>query len=315
MNIEQLKYFIQAVESGSVNSAAPKFYLTPQAMNASLRRLEKEFGSELLERNKKGLQLTPQGALFMEYAQRVLNQYEQMQIYLQEYGAKKENVAGTLSVYTSSVFTEQFLPTQISKFMQVYPEALVKIVMADAKNILSLFQQGYSRVALLTISSEIIDEYLKMNKELSLHWIPLLEDEIVLCAQNNHPLMRENLITIKCLEDYVGEHSSKISFYHVLTGTTLGTTYPKVVCDSNTIEMHKNLISDHGVITCMPKLAYHYQFQHDKFAAVPVEMRSSVMHGILYREDLQNDGSILINTFVQSLQRHFQLRYGEYKFR
>ena len=70
-----------------------------------------------------------------------------MQIYLQEYGAKKENVAGTLSVYASSVFTEQFLPMQISKFMQVYPEALVKIVMADAKNIdysIDFFQKYFS---------------------------------------------------------------------------------------------------------------------------------------------------------------------------
>lgn len=312
MNIEQLRYFIQAVESGSVNSAAPKFYLTPQAMNASLRRLEKEFGSELLERNKKGLQLTPQGALFMEYAQRVLNQYEQMQVYLQEYGSKKEDVSGTLSVYASSVFTEQFLPAQINKFMSVYPNALVKIVMADAKNILSLFQQGYSRVALLTIGSEIIEEYLEKNKELSLKWLPLLEDEIVLCTQNNHPLMRENLITIKGLENYVAEHNSKISFYHVMTVRSLGIEYPKAVCDSNTVELHKNLILNHGVITCMPRLAYRYQFQQDKFAAVPIEMKYPVLHGILYKEETGAEGDTLVNTYVQSLQRHFQLRYGKY---
>lgn len=311
MNIEQLHYFVHAVETGSINAAAPKFYLTPQAMNASLRRLEKEFGSELLERNKKGLQLTPQGSLFLEYAQRVLSQYEQMQSYLQEYDAQKENISGTISVYASSVFAEQFLPGQISKFTQVYPHALVKIVMTEAKNILNLFTQGYSRVALLTIGREAIDEYLAENKELPLKWITLMEDEIVLCTQNNNSLLAEKFITSAILEKYIKEENGQISFYHVLTGRELLQDYQCAICDSNTAELHKNLILEHDVVTCMPRMAYRYQFQREEYFAVPVAMNTKLVHGLLYLEDEQDDDYDLITCFVKSLQRHFALRYGD----
>ena len=72
MNIEQLHYFLQVVESGSVNAAAQKFYMTPQAINASIRKLEEEYESPLLIRSKKGVTLTPQGHVFASYAKEVI---------------------------------------------------------------------------------------------------------------------------------------------------------------------------------------------------------------------------------------------------
>ena len=51
MHIEQLKYFLSVVEHGSVNSVADTFFMTPQAINASLRKLEAEFDSPLLIRS------------------------------------------------------------------------------------------------------------------------------------------------------------------------------------------------------------------------------------------------------------------------
>ena len=106
MNIEQLRYFLQVVESGSVNAAAQKFYMTPQAINASIRKLEEEYESPLLVRSKKGVTLTPQGHVFASYAKEVIEKNEKIHLLLQAYNAHDSNLSGTLSVFSASIFTE-----------------------------------------------------------------------------------------------------------------------------------------------------------------------------------------------------------------
>ena len=40
MHIDQLTYFVHVVETGSINATAQKYFMTQQAINASLKKLE-----------------------------------------------------------------------------------------------------------------------------------------------------------------------------------------------------------------------------------------------------------------------------------
>ena len=42
MNIDQLNYFLSVAETGSINASAQKFFVSQQAVNASLKKLETE---------------------------------------------------------------------------------------------------------------------------------------------------------------------------------------------------------------------------------------------------------------------------------
>ena len=75
MHIDQLTYFVHVVETGSINATAQKYFMTQQAINASLKKLENEVGSPLLVRNYKGIKLTPQGHIFLYYAKNILQQH------------------------------------------------------------------------------------------------------------------------------------------------------------------------------------------------------------------------------------------------
>ena len=44
MRIEQLKDFIEIAESSSLSAAAKKLFVTPQALSASLGKMENEVG-------------------------------------------------------------------------------------------------------------------------------------------------------------------------------------------------------------------------------------------------------------------------------
>ena len=50
MRIEQLVYLIEAARLRSINKASENLYITQQSMNLSLKKLEDELGTKLLER-------------------------------------------------------------------------------------------------------------------------------------------------------------------------------------------------------------------------------------------------------------------------
>jgi hypothetical protein len=51
MHIDQLTYFVHVVETGSINATAQKYFMTQQAINASLKKLESEIGSPSTKSN------------------------------------------------------------------------------------------------------------------------------------------------------------------------------------------------------------------------------------------------------------------------
>ena len=313
MNIEQLRYFLQVVESGSVNAAAQKFYMTPQAINASIRKLEEEYESPLLVRSKKGVTLTPQGHVFLAYAKEVIEKNEKIHLLLQAYNAQDINLSGTLSVFSASIFTETILPTSVHNFTQIFPQTNVKIMQVNSIDILSHLLNGYCDIAFLTANKSFLEQFLSRHRNKHIKMVPLLMDRIVVCARTEHPLMHHKSISSDMLEEYVRRTNNPVSFFHVLFLDSDGMQYQKAISSSNSTELHKQLMLENNVLTCMPKMAYQSSFQNDGFAAIPLGSDDTTIHALLYRDDPNRENYELTNRFVRTLQKQFEQRYGAYK--
>ena len=57
MNNTQLEYFVEAMRTGSYRKAAKRLYISPQAIAQSIKRLEHELGSTLMQ--KQGREIVP----------------------------------------------------------------------------------------------------------------------------------------------------------------------------------------------------------------------------------------------------------------
>ncbi|MBY4890567.1 LysR family transcriptional regulator [Pantoea sp. DY-15] len=66
MNIKQLIYFCQVVESGSASMAAKQLFIAPTAISMQLAALEQELGGELLNRGSRPMSLTKLGNFFTQ---------------------------------------------------------------------------------------------------------------------------------------------------------------------------------------------------------------------------------------------------------
>lgn len=88
MDNRQLRYFRKVVEEGSFTLASQGLNVAQPALSRQIKRLEVELGVKLLERGRGGVRMTPSGALLLEYAQRILREFDEAFDVLTKQGSK-----------------------------------------------------------------------------------------------------------------------------------------------------------------------------------------------------------------------------------
>src|SRR5438445_4940971 len=77
MELRQLRYFVAVAKAGSLTVAAGrKLHTSQPSLSRQIRDLEQEVGAQLLTRSTRGIELTPAGRAFLDYARSVLSQVE-----------------------------------------------------------------------------------------------------------------------------------------------------------------------------------------------------------------------------------------------
>ena len=79
MTIQQIRYAIVIAQTGSMNKAAEKLYITQPSLTGAVRELEKELGITIFYRSGRGVSLTNDGQEFLMYARQVYYQYESLE--------------------------------------------------------------------------------------------------------------------------------------------------------------------------------------------------------------------------------------------
>lgn len=73
MTITQLRYFQKACKLDNITRAAEALHVSQPSVSAAIRELEEEYGFALLERRGRSFSLTPNGAVFLAEADRLLS--------------------------------------------------------------------------------------------------------------------------------------------------------------------------------------------------------------------------------------------------
>ena len=70
MTLQQLYYIIVISETGSLNKAAERLYVSQPSLSSAVKELEKEIGISIFNRTGKGVTLTADGMEFLPHAGR-----------------------------------------------------------------------------------------------------------------------------------------------------------------------------------------------------------------------------------------------------
>jgi len=64
MELHQLRYFVEVVQSGSFTKAAERCNVTQPTLSHQIKKLEDALGEPLLQRRRQGVRTTPMGESF-----------------------------------------------------------------------------------------------------------------------------------------------------------------------------------------------------------------------------------------------------------
>ena len=78
MELEQLRMFVSAAESGSFSAAGRELYTSHSTVSRAVSALEKELGVTLISRSNRVLGLTGAGELLLEEARELLKRAEEL---------------------------------------------------------------------------------------------------------------------------------------------------------------------------------------------------------------------------------------------
>lgn len=78
MQLDHLRYFVELARAGSFARAAQSLFISSQGLNKAIGVIESELGVSLVVRGNRGTTLTPDGVLFLAYAEDAVARFEAM---------------------------------------------------------------------------------------------------------------------------------------------------------------------------------------------------------------------------------------------
>lgn len=199
LNLIYLKYALEVASCGSINKAAEKLYIDQPNLSRSIKDLENSLGVTIFERSARGMKLTQNGEIFLEYAKKILGQVEAVERMFKNGGTQKKHFS--VSVPRASYISEAF----ISFSQKLAPEEQFEIFYKETnslrtiKNVLqSEYKLGIVRYA------EHFDKYYKeMFDDKGLRCELITDFEYVVAMSKDSPLAKKEKISFSDLESMI----------------------------------------------------------------------------------------------------------------
>lgn len=139
MQLTQLRNFIAVVQSGSVRGAARLLEISQPSLTRSIRQLEEELQTSLLERTARGVKPTPAGQAF--FARSRLIQHELQRAH-QEIADLRGQEGGTVAFGVSPQAAIHIVPPAVSQFRLSHRHTDIRIVDGLSHRLLPQLREG-----------------------------------------------------------------------------------------------------------------------------------------------------------------------------
>lgn len=145
LDLSALRSLVTVADSGGVTRAAGLLNLTQSAVSMQLKRLEDSLGLGLLERNGRGVALTPTGELLVSYARRMLQLNDEALGRLTRCCEEGEIVLGVPHdiVYPA-------IPQVMRRFASDFPRVKINLLSSNTRSLRAAFDKGEVDVILTT---------------------------------------------------------------------------------------------------------------------------------------------------------------------
>jgi len=175
LDLIDLRLFLHVAEAGSITAGAQRSSLTLASASARVRGMEEQVGLPLMQRGRRGVELTPAGRALLHHARLVLGQVERMRGELGDYAL---GLKGHVRVLANTAAAAVHLPEILAVFLAANPNVDVDLHERPSPEVTRAVAAGEAE---LGIAAQHADST-------GLEVFPFLTDRLVMVVPRSHPL-------------------------------------------------------------------------------------------------------------------------------
>lgn len=279
MDIRYLNYILALAETGNMTRAAEKLYISQPTLSQFLTKQEHELGMPLFQRSGGVYTLTPAGALYAEYAEKVLSLTEDLDQNLQ-----KLSNTSRIHVATSSSRSLQLFTSILVDFRKYFPN--VELIMSDGSlyAMHSLINRGEIDIAFITAHS--LEPYKGQI-------IELIKEEIVLAVPSSNPFCRsvsgQSSLNSSQFQElftttpFIRQHKGSCIRYLIDDFFSKQNFVPTIACNTNNAQSICDMVAGNVGVGFVP---IGYKVPSPQITYFSLEPKMYRIHSILYSKEL-----------------------------
>ncbi len=181
----RLKVFHTVAKRLNFTKAASELYISQPAVTKHIKAIETHYQCRLFTRIGNRIQLTTEGKLVAEYAEKILQLEHQLDSQIRQFNTVQH---GILKLGASTTAAQYILPQCLAQFKALHPSIEIQLTTDNTEQIEMLLQD--EKIDLGIVEGQ--------SQRQHITYTPFLKDELVLCANINANI--PELIPISALE-------------------------------------------------------------------------------------------------------------------
>lgn len=151
MNNTDWKILIYLREERSINKVAKRLFMTQPSLTYRLDQMEKEIGVPLFIRTNKGVHFTDAGDRLFTYAEKELQQYQDMKNFVTH---EPNSISGVLRIGASRSFTQSHMPALLKGFVDTYNDIEISLTTSTSDRLVKLVKKEDIQLAIVRGNQE-----------------------------------------------------------------------------------------------------------------------------------------------------------------
>ena len=181
LDLFDLQLMLHIVDTGSLTKGAAHSAISLQAASERIKKLEQHYRTTLFIRQAKGVKLTLAGQTFMEHAQQILRQGQQLEQAMLPFA---EGLSSSMTLWCNSSAQSEYLPVLLPRYLVENPNTQIELHEAESKDIIAAIELGSAQLGL--ISGFFKSEHLQT--------LEFAEDPLVLICPPQHELVAQSAV-------------------------------------------------------------------------------------------------------------------------
>ena len=142
--LELYRVFQAVAKKGNISAAAQDLFISQSAVSQSIKQLEQQLQVRLFSRSTKGVTLTAEGKLLLEYVDHALGLIRNGE---EKLAQTQQLLTGELIIGASDTVTKTYLLSRLEAFHKAYPDIRIRILNGTSQMVLNYLHSGQVDIA------------------------------------------------------------------------------------------------------------------------------------------------------------------------